>query len=97
MTGAALFFGVMFVIVWFISLMPRAIQESVIIMTSLIGIVASILGIVMGLGVDLGVDALNRIGAFKLIVTGIVAVVVMSLFYQAWAGDSYIADEEEEQ
>lgn len=97
MTGTALFFGVMFVIVFVISLMPRALQESVIILTSLIGIVMSILGIVMGLGVDLGIDALNRFGAFKLIITGIVSVIVMSLFYQAWAGDSFSGEGEEEQ
>lgn len=95
MTGTALFFGALFVIVWVLSLVPRAIQEGAIIVTAVIGIILSILGIVMGLGVDLGFDALNRIGAFKLLITGIVSVFVMSLFYQAWAGPSGFVDDEE--
>lgn len=92
MTAVAILLGVLFLIGWLISFVPREIQEKVIVITSLLGIVLLCTAPLMIIAILFDIKSLEHtlteLGFFKMMVSGIIIVIVMSLFYQSYNNES---------
>lgn len=91
MTAVALLLGGLVFIGWLISFVPRKIQESVILITALLGIVLLCTAPLMIVAILFNIKSLEHtlteLGFFKMMVSGLIIVFVMSLFYQSYHRD----------
>lgn len=100
MTTVALLLGTLLILGWLISFIPRNIQEVVIIITALVGIMllssAPVMIVAILFELDYIKDFLDEIGFFTMMVSGIIIVIVMALFYQSFNNTELGVEEESE-
>lgn len=100
MTTVALLLGTLLILGWLISFIPRNVQEVVIIITALVGIIllssAPVMIVAILFELDYIKDFLNEIGFFTMMVSGIIIVIVMALFYQSFNNTELDVEDESE-